>query len=122
MGMKKETEYCDEYCEEHGGHCSGCCEEPSCEISGICILHCDGEHDGPCKVMEWVGHLTLEQHQEIVEKNIAWWAARAEQKKLDKAGFEGLDEMFGTHVAIGCKLDPSDKSPDAERRYVEVEE
>lgn len=109
MGMKKETEYCDEYCEEHGGHCSGCCEEPSCEISGICILHCDGEHDGPCKVMEWVGHLTLEQHQEIVEKNNAWWA-------------EFRMNRESSNVAIGCKLDPSDKSPDAERRYVEVEE
>ena len=80
--------------------------------------------DGFCGVCEipMVGHLTLEQHQEIVVKNNAWWAARAEQKKLDKAGFEGLDEMFGTHVAIGCKLDPSDKSTDAKRRYVEVKE
>jgi hypothetical protein len=43
--------YCDEYCKENGGHCVNCCEEPSCEISGICILHCDFDyHDGPCIV------------------------------------------------------------------------
>lgn len=44
-------EYCDEYCEENGGHCASCCEHPSCEISDICVLHCDGDyHSGPCMI------------------------------------------------------------------------
>ena len=42
-----EQQYCDEYCEEHGGHCSGCCEEPSCASSNICVLHCE-ECEGLC--------------------------------------------------------------------------
>ena len=67
--------------------------------------------DGFCGVCEipMVGHLTLDEHQEIVEKNNAWWIEfRINHEPIT--------------VAIGCKLDPSDKSEDAERRYVEVEE
>ena len=53
-----------------------------------------------------VGHLTLERHQEIVEKNEAWW-------------HEFRQKRGSSNVAIGCNLDPDDKSVDAERRYVE---
>lgn len=67
-------EYCDEYCEENGGHCASCCEHPSCEISDICVLHCDGDyHSGPCMVdgeeyevdfdaEEFIAHRRLKDH------------------------------------------------------------
>ena len=67
--------------------------------------------DGFCEVCDtpMVGHLTLEEHQMIVRKNEAWW-------------HEFRQNRESSNVAIGCNLDPNDKSADAPRRYKEVEE
>ena len=61
-----------------------------------------------------VGHLTLERHQEIVKKNEAWW----HEFRINREAERKLQELH--RVAIGCKLDQSDRSVDSERRYVEV--
>jgi len=76
-------------------------------VSGFCEI-CD---------TPMVGHLMLVEHQMIVRKNEVWW--HEFRMNRDSSGDDNITE---TNIAIGCKLDPSDKSIDAERRYVEVKE
>jgi hypothetical protein len=77
-------------------------EEHECNnVDGLC---------GVCKT-PMVGHLTLERHQEIVEKNKAWWHEFRQNRD------ESLKNLFSNGIVIGCKIDSNDKSFDAKRRY-----
>ena len=62
-------------------------------------------------VEKMVGHLTLERHREIVEKN----------KREFLAGLKPIEKTpeNPNGGAVGCNLDPNDKSADAPRRYFE---
>ena len=81
--------------------------------------HINNLKDGHCKHcgIKMIGHQTLEEWQAVVDKNRAYWK---KQQEKEITGFEGLNKLLGTHVAIGCLLDPNEKDAanSKNRRYV----
>lgn len=84
-------------------------------------IHKNNLKTGHCEYcgIKMIGHQTVEEWQAVVDKNRAYWK---KQQEKEITGFEGLDKIFGTHVAIGCQLDPNDKSRKPARRYKEMKQ